>query len=112
VTTRRPISSSKRLAIFEAAGGRCHICGLKIRGKEWDVEHVRPLGLLGADDMSNLAPAHRVCHSPKTAADVASIAKAKRQKIAHIGAYKTRNPIPGSKRSKWKRKINGQVVLR
>jgi len=89
MTSRRSISPMRRLAIFERAGGRCHICGQKIQvGERWDVEHPIPIALGGADDDTNMAPAHSQCHAPKTADDVASISRAKRRKAKHVGIKK------------------------
>jgi len=76
-------------------------------GQKWDVEHIRPLALAGADDDANMAPAHAKCHATKTADDVSRIAKAKRQKAQHLGIRK-----PSQWQSKWRRKVNGTTVLR
>ena len=112
MTERRSISPMKRLRVFESASGLCHLCGQKIQaGQKWDVEHVRPLGLDGADDESNMAPAHKGCHAPKTAEDVAAIARAKRRKAKHLGIRK-RSRFPGSRDSKFKAKVGGGWELR
>lgn len=106
MTDRRPLSTTKRLKIFEDAGGRCHICGLKIFGKGWDVEHVIPLALGGADDASNMRPAHKDCHKGKTQSDAASWSKAKRVRAKHIGAKKPsawRKPPTGY--NPWTRRV-------
>lgn len=109
---RRSLSPTKRLAVFERHGGRCHICDQKIRvGETWEVEHVIPLALGGADDPSNMAPAHKDCHASKSVEDVGRIAKAKRQRIGHLGIRK-RSPFACSRDSKWKKKLDGSVVLR
>ncbi len=55
----------------------------------------------------NMSPAHESCHSPKTATDLGTIAKVKRIRAKHIGAHK-----PSAWQSRYKRKINGQTVLR
>jgi 5-methylcytosine-specific restriction enzyme A len=103
----------RRLKLFEASGGLCYLCGCKIQpAQKWDVEHPIPLALGGADDESNMAPAHKACHAPKTAIDVARIAKAKRMKIKHMGGSSSRNPLPCGRSSKWRKKISGEVVLR
>ncbi len=104
---RRSISPTRRLALFMAHSGVCHICGGKITGKAWDVEHIIPFALGGADDESNWAPAHRLCHSPKTVEDVRNIARAKRRKAKHLGIRKR-----SAFQSKWKRRMDGTVVLR
>lgn len=111
--TRR-MSSSRRARIFEAAGGACHICGQKIDGtrEKWEVEHIIPYSLTRDDSDENLAPAHVSCHLGKTAADAGTIAKAKRVHRKHTGAHRPKSALPGSKGSKWKRKISGAVVRR
>lgn len=87
--SRKSLSPLQRLKVFEAASGRCHICGARIQlNQPWDVEHVIPLALMGADDPSNMSPAHKACHAAKTAIDFASIAKAKRMKARHLGIRK------------------------
>lgn len=86
MTERRSISPMRRLKIFEANGGRCHLCERTIRaGEPWDVSHDRPLALLGADDGDNLKVAHRTCHKVRTGEDMAQITKAKRQKLKSLG---------------------------
>ena len=65
------------------------------------------------DSDENLRPAHVDCHKDKTKGDVKAIAKAKRIESKHIGAKaKSRNPMPGSKASKWKRTMDGRTILR
>lgn len=112
---RKHLSTKTRVSIFERHGGVCHLCSAKIQpGQEWDVSHEIPLELGGADDESNWLPAHRRCHRDHTALnDIPAIARAKRIYAKHIGAKApSRNPMPGSRASKWKRKMDGSVVLR
>ena len=95
---RKKLSPAKRLAVFEAAGGVCHICEQPIRaGQTWDISHPRPLALGGTDDESNWAPAHKDCHrgeGSQTSEDIARISKAKRQKQkAVLGIRKSSKPI-------------------
>lgn len=107
MTPRKGFTALQRLKIFEANGGRCHICSRKIQiGERWDVEHKRPRALLGSDDAENLAPAHLECHAEKTAAEASAIAKVKRIRAKHIGASRRGWP------SKFRKKMNGEVVLR
>jgi 5-methylcytosine-specific restriction endonuclease McrA len=81
VTRRAFISTKRRLALFASKHGVCHLCGGKIIAPEaWDVSHVIPLELGGADDESNWDVAHRKCHRVHTATkDIPDIAKAKRR---------------------------------
>jgi hypothetical protein len=109
-TPRRAMSPMRRLRIWEAHGGICILCEQKIfasQGEKWIIEHKRALVLGGADDDANCGPAHETCRRVKDKADVAAGAKAKRMKARHLGI----RPAPAFK-SKWKRKINGQTVLR
>jgi 5-methylcytosine-specific restriction endonuclease McrA len=85
--TRRRLSPKAKAEIFQAAQGCCHICGGKIF-KAWHIEHVVPLALGGADEPSNMKPAHPVCHSGKSRTDVAAISKAKRLERRHMGIKK------------------------
>ena len=108
--TRRSWTAKRRLALFEAHGGICHLCGGKIDGtrEPWEVEHLIPVAMGGEDGEANCAPAHVTCHKVKTKTDVATIAKANRIRAKHNGARpKPRNPMPGTKGSKWKAKVGG-----
>jgi 5-methylcytosine-specific restriction endonuclease McrA len=113
-TPRRKLSTRDRLAVWEEHRGVCCICAAKIQvGEAWIVEHRRALELGGADTRENMAPAHERCARAKTKDDHARTAKAKRVKAKHIGAKApSRNPLPGSRNSKWKRKMDGSVVPR
>jgi 5-methylcytosine-specific restriction protein A len=98
----------RKLALFEKADGRCHICGIMINaGDPWEVEHRVPIALGGADDETNMSPAHLHCHMQKTKVDAHRLAKAKRIKARHIGIKKR-----STWQTKWKRKIDGTTVLR
>ncbi|MFG1317549.1 HNH endonuclease [Xanthobacter autotrophicus] len=115
MAARRHISTKARVQLFADHGGRCHICGGKIDGihERWDVEHVIPLELGGADDPLNWAPAHVACHKAKTKKDAADIGRARRVHARHIGAKSpSRTPLPYGRKSKLKKKITGEVVPR
>jgi len=102
-----------RLRVFDAHGGICHITGRKITpADKWDLDHVIALCNGGENREGNLAPAIHTAHKAKTAQDVAQKSKDRRVRAKHLGAPKSVATIPGSKASKWKRKIDGTVVPR
>ena len=110
---RRSLSSSGLVALFAAHGGICHLCETKIQvGEAWERSHPIPLELGGADDESNWRPAHKRCHRTHTSTvDIPNIARAKRRYAKHIGARK-RSTFPGSRQSKFKKRMDGKVELR
>ena len=112
--TRRRITTKERVAIFEREKGICHFCNMKVQtGQDWDVSHEIPLEMGGDDHGANLRVAHRSCHRTYThKVDIPRIAKTKRMKAKNLGAVKSKTPLPGGKASKWKRKMDGTVVLR
>ena len=85
--TRRSIRNATRVRIFFNAEGICHLCGLKIDApkQRWDVEHVKPLSMGGADTEANMRPAHVECHAEKTAAEAGPRAKADAAGAKHLG---------------------------
>ncbi len=108
-TPRRSMTKARATRIFLAANGVCWLCGNQIRdGEKWDAEHVTALTLGGADDDANLKPAHVKCHAVKTVAD--RKADAKRNRIVSAGYAGKRKPR--GFQSKFRKKMNGDVVLR
>ncbi len=101
-----------RLRVFARHGGVCHLSGRRIGPSDaWDCDHVVALVNGGEHRESNLAPALRGKHREKTARDVAEKAKNDRVRKKHLGIRKP-SSFACSRNSKFKKKINGEVVLR
>ena len=101
-----------RLRIFNRANGICHISGRKITAADtWELEHVKALCNGGEHRESNMAPALAKPHKAKTAADLAQKAKNDRVSKRHLGIRK-RSTFACSRDSRFKKKIDGSVVLR
>lgn len=103
-----------RVRVFEKFGGVCQLSKRKIRaGDPWDCDHIIALINGGEHRESNLQPALAAPHREKTADDVGEKSKVANMRKKHLG-IKTSNsrPIPGSKRSGWKKLMNGKVVRR
>ncbi len=107
---RRTLSTAQKVALFIAAQCRCHICNAIIHpaAERWEVEHVIPLAMGGADNETNMRPSHIACHKVKSATGSTDLAKAKRIEARHKGIRKT----PTLTNRKWRRKVNGETVLR
>ena len=108
------ITAKMRADIFLSRGGMCHLCNMKVvPGEDWDVSHDIPLEAGGKDDASNWFVAHRKCHRVHTSTvDAPMIAKVKRIHQKHVGAKKSRSPMPLGRGSKFKRKMDGTIVRR
>lgn len=112
-TDDTPIPPRVRLRVFERHGGVCQISGRKIQaGDQWDVDHRVPLVMGGEHRESNLQPALRSAHREKTRADVKAKAKAARTRKKHLGLSRSKNPIPGSRNTPFKRKVSGRTEVR
>lgn len=103
-----------KLRIWEREGGRCWITGKKIMpGDAYDFDHKIALCNGGTHSEDNLAPALRDKHRQKTAADVAERAKIDRIRKRNAGIRRAKGkPLPGSKASGWRKRMDGTVERR
>lgn len=111
-TPRQRMSKKRRHHIFTENCtahdiASCCLCGEPIhrRNDDWQIEHLRALGLLGKDTNANCRPAHTRCAIEKTQKhDLPMIRKAKRQAMA--GAKKEKPArgfhIPAGYRYNWR----------
>jgi hypothetical protein len=59
---RGHLSAVQRAKILASTGGRCHICGGRIRVK-WQADHVLSHSSLGQHSVENCLPAHHLCNN-------------------------------------------------
>ena len=112
---RRNWSQRQRLALFIFANGACQACQIRLQpGQAWDLDHIIPLALGGADETQNLQVLCIPCHKDKTnQRDIPSIAKSVRSAAKHQGANSpSRHPMPFGRQSIWKKKLDGTIVKR
>ena len=110
---RREFSSKTKTAAWERANGQCEACTARLSPGHTHYDHIVPDALGGEPILENVQVLCSACHGRKTAKqDVPRIAKAKRQQRAHIGANSSKKSFPCGKRSKWRKKLNGEVVPR
>lgn len=75
-----------RVRVFDAHGGICAACKLKIKtGEDWQLDHAAALINGGLNQESNLQPLHIECHVEKTGEDVAEKSKTYRMRAKHLG---------------------------
>ena len=62
---RRKLSNIERQQLYDMFEGHCAYCGCEITLKQMQADHVEPLELGGADNISNLFPTCRSCNHYK-----------------------------------------------
>lgn len=114
MTKRREFPQSVKLAAWQRCSGHCENCGVKIvAGNGPNYDHRIADGLGGEPTLTNCDVLCRNCHGAKTAtADVPAIAKAKRLEKLAAGVEKRGRPLPGSKKSGWRKRMDGSVERR
>ena len=107
------ISPSAKLRIVERQRDRCILCTREFSAKlRPEFDHEIPLALGGEHRERNLRALCGDCHGTKTKADANAIGRARRIAKDRLGIKAQKKPFPGGKGSKWKRKMDGTVVLR
>jgi 5-methylcytosine-specific restriction endonuclease McrA len=113
VEPRKPLTTKQRAQLFIEHDGICCICHNKIlKNDPWIDEHRVPLWLDGTNDWSNRAPAHVECARQKTAREAKTRAKGRRIAEKHMGAKRSKRPMPGGRNSKWKKTFSNGWVRR
>ena len=114
---RRRLTDQQRAALFLARGGKCECCGRRIRaGEIWHLDHRIALENGGDNSDGNLSVLCTWCHKDKTKEDHAKAAKSRHVATAHvvptIHRQKKWKPLPGSRRSGWRKRMDGTVERR
>lgn len=111
---RKEFSAKIKVAAFDRSGGRCEECTARLSTGKFEYDHILPDGLGGEATLENCKVLCSSCHSEKThAGDRPKMAKADRAKKSYLGISKNpRNAIPGSKSSRFKKKLDGTVEYR
>lgn len=108
--SRLEFSKATKVAAFQRSGGRCECgCGVKIiagDGPEYD--HKIEAALDGDNSIENCVVLRKRCHRAKTSTRAATLAKVKRTFEKNAGIRRpTSKPMPGTKASGLKHKMNG-----
>ncbi len=109
---RTEFSNRVKAAAALRSGGHCEACTRKLMTGDYHYDHEIPDALGGEATLENCRVLCRACHHTKTSSeDMPRIAKANRNFRKSRGI---RNPsrFACAKNSKWRKKLNGEVVPR
>ena len=111
-TDDTPAPPRVRLRVFERCAGKCHRCGRKIGpADKWTLEHLIALILGGRNAEDNMGLTCSWCLPVKNAEDQAGKSKLANIQKRDRGIRKP-SSMPGSRNSKFKRRMDGTVVPR
>lgn len=110
---RAEFTRKTRAKAFARADGCCEKCHAKLQTGRIEYHHEIEAALGGSNEVGNCLVLCRPCHGGITAGtSQPRIAKVKRIRDRHSGALTIRSSWACGRNSKFKKKINGQVVLR
>ena len=115
MNSRAAFSDKTKLDEWQSAGGKCRDCKVKLRpGMPREYHHIIPANVGGGHELANCWLLCVPCHGVRTTkTDTPQAARTKRIEKAAAGITKPKGkPLPGTKRSGWKKKMNGQVEKR
>lgn len=113
MSERKHRSAKVRDRIWRRFDKTCQLCFRPTDERGFDLDHHIPLAIGGEDTEDNLRPLCIPCHRLKTRGDQGTIAKTRRQANGHVGAKApSRHPIPGSRNTPYRKRMNGSVELR
>jgi 5-methylcytosine-specific restriction protein A len=104
-----------KMRVFLRQDGRCAGCTRKLGpGDRKTCDHVKPLILGGENREGNLQTlGEDCCGAGKTRADVAAKSRVYGRAARHAGFATSRSrPLPGTKRSGWKHRMDGTWTRR
>jgi 5-methylcytosine-specific restriction protein A len=112
-TDDTPIPPRVRLRVWERDKGVCQCgCGIKIDNKPWDTDHTVAIINGGSNSEDNLRTLLRSHHREKTAKDVQEKSMVRRKKMKAIGLKPKGRPMPGSRASGIRKRMDGTVERR
>ena len=107
---RRYLSQKQRAALCLKQDGRCTVCGNKLQPGNIEYDHTQALSHGGDNEADNWRAICAIpCHKEKTKAD--SQARHHVSRLAY-GTPKRSPPMAGSRKSRWKRHMDGTVSER
>lgn len=105
---RRSFTQKQRIKIFTRQNGLCDICKGKLTAGAYEIDHILALVHGGSNDDDNLRAVHAKCHRDKSNEDVTANGKVKR--VVAGGTKRKGRPLPGTRASGLRKRMNGEVV--
>lgn len=107
---RQEFTKRTKLDAFERAGGRCQSCSARLFVGKYEFHHDRECTFGGEATADNCRVLCVACHSAITRQRAAVIAKSNRVRERHLGIKRASSrPLPGSKASGIRKRMNGAV---
>ena len=112
-TADEPFPPRVRLRILHRYMDRCARCGREVRpGTHFTCDHIIAIINGGQNRETNGQPLCDWCNAAKNASDVTDKRKVANVSKKAYGLKQSRNPIPGGRRTKWRRRMDGTVERR
>lgn len=112
-TDDTPIPARVKDRVMQAFGGCCSECGVEFSGViRPEFDHIVALVNGGENREGNIRAVCAACHVIKTKEDVSLKSVTYRKRSKHFGFEKKKRLIPGSKATRWKKTVSGEVFLR
>lgn len=116
MSNRAEFSDKTKLSEWQAAGGKCRDCRVKLRpGMSREYHHIIPANVGGGNEQANCLLLCKPCHSVRTTkTDTPEAARTKRlvKSTAGIKKKPKGRPMPGTKASGVKIKMDRTVERR
>lgn len=114
---REYLTDHERADLFLEKDGRCHVCRRKLRsGDSWTAEHFNALSTGGSNKWRNWDVTCSWCRPKKDADDATKAAKIRAVAVSMViptdQRQKRGRPMDGTKRSRFKKHMDGRVTLR
>jgi 5-methylcytosine-specific restriction protein A len=103
---RTPLNQRQKEKLWERQAGLCAACREPLEAGRFEDDHALALIDGGTNDLSNRRLLHPRCHRPKSAQEHSANSHVKRIKY---GRTKRSRPMPGTKASGIRKRMNGNV---
>ena len=110
---RREFTKAVKLAAWQRCNGQCEGCTCRLMVGRFEYHHKVECTYDGEATLENCQVLCIPCHDAITGKRAKDVAKSNRVRNKFLGIKKAKGaPMPGSKRSRWKRRMDGTVVPR